>query len=231
MKRFKDADRLQHILDAISKIESFLLSFDRQSFLASPATQYAVCMEFVVIGEVAGKLSAGLCSRLPEISWNKFISMGNSLLSNSQDIDFNMIWDSAKNDLPVLKVQITGLLPTLCPPQQPATGNLQSKDNTGRHQCQLDELKKHREEIYEIARKHKAQTLYVFGSCARKEETPDSDVDFLVEFQDGTTLFDHGGLYYDLSQFLKRPVDVISLGGLKKGSEFERNVKEEMVLL
>ena len=36
---------------------------------------------------------------------------------------------------------------------------------------------------------------------------------------------------YDLSQFLKRPVDVISLGGLKKDSEFERSVKEEMVLL
>ena len=97
--------------------------------------------------------------------------------------------------------------------------------------CMLDELKKQRDEIYEIARRNKAKTVYVFGSCARKEETPESDVDFLVEFQDGATLFDHGGLYYDLSQFLKRPVDVISLRGLKKGSEFERSVKEEMVLL
>lgn len=97
--------------------------------------------------------------------------------------------------------------------------------------CMLDELKKQRDEIYEIARRNKAQKVYVFGSCARKEETSDSDVDFLVEFQDGASLFDHGGLYYDLSQFLKRPVDVISLGGLKKGSEFERSVKEEMVLL
>ena len=97
--------------------------------------------------------------------------------------------------------------------------------------CMLDELKKQRDEIYEIARRNKAKTVYVFGSCARKEETSDSDVDFLVEFQDGATLFDHGGLYYDLSQFLKRPVDVISLRGLKKGSEFERSVKEEMVLL
>ena len=97
--------------------------------------------------------------------------------------------------------------------------------------CMLDELKKQRNEIYEIARRNKARKVYVFGSCARKEETPESDVDFLVEFQDGATLFDHGGLYYDLSQFLNRPVDVISLGGLKKGSEFERNVKEEMVLV
>ncbi len=97
--------------------------------------------------------------------------------------------------------------------------------------CQLDDLKKHREEIYKIARRNKAEALYVFGSCARKEETPESDVDFLVKFQKGATLFDHGGLLYELSQYLKRPVDVISLGGLKKGSEFERSVKEEMVLL
>ena len=97
--------------------------------------------------------------------------------------------------------------------------------------CQLDELKKHRDEIYEIAKRNKAKKVYVFGSCARKEETPESDVDFLVEFQDGATLFDHGGLYYDLSQFLKRSVDVIDIDGIKKGSEFERSVKEEMVLL
>ncbi|MBO7088912.1 MAG: nucleotidyltransferase domain-containing protein, partial [Lentisphaeria bacterium] len=47
--------------------------------------------------------------------------------------------------------------------------------------CQLDRLHSLRREIYEIARKHKAEKVYVFGSCARKEETPDSDVDFLVD--------------------------------------------------
>ena len=38
--------------------------------------------------------------------------------------------------------------------------------------CQLDRLHSLRREIYEIARKHKADKVYVFGSCARKEETP-----------------------------------------------------------
>lgn len=97
--------------------------------------------------------------------------------------------------------------------------------------CQLDELQKHRSQIYEIARKRKAKTIYVFGSCARKEETPESDVDFLVEFQNGVSLFDHAGLINDLSDFLKRPVDVISLRGIRKGGTFENRVKEDMVLL
>lgn len=231
MKRFKDADRLQHILDAISKIDSFLQSYDRKSFLASNATTNAVCMLFVIIGDFAGKLSAGLCSRYPEIPWDKFISMGNSLLRDCHDIDFNMIWDSAKNDLPVLKSQITGILSTRCPLEQPTERNFQSEAEMGRTLYMLDELKRQRAEIYEIAKRNKAKMVFVFGSCARKEETPESDVDFLVEFQDGATLFDHGGLYYELSQFLKRPVDVIDMRGLKTGSEFERSVKEEMVLL
>ena len=40
--------------------------------------------------------------------------------------------------------------------------------------CQLDRLRSLRGELYAIARKHKADKVYVFGSCARKEDTPDS---------------------------------------------------------
>ena len=51
--------------------------------------------------------------------------------------------------------------------------------------CMLDEIRAKRDEIYAIARKHKAEKLWVFGSCARKEERPDSDVDFLVKRMPG----------------------------------------------
>ena len=40
--------------------------------------------------------------------------------------------------------------------------------------CMLDEIRAKRDEIYAIARAHKAEKLWVFGSCARKEETPDT---------------------------------------------------------
>ena len=51
--------------------------------------------------------------------------------------------------------------------------------------CMLDEIRAKREKIYAIARKHKAERLWVFGSCARREERPDSDVDFLVKWMPG----------------------------------------------
>ena len=54
----------------------------------------------------------------------------------------------------------------------------------------------------------------MFGSCARKEETPDSDVDFLVEFGEGSSLLSHVHLMNALRDFLGRKVDVVSTRGI-----------------
>ena len=94
---------------------------------------------------------------------------------------------------------------------------------------QLDKLKAQRKEIYRIARKHRARKLYVFGSCARREETPESDVDFLAEF-DKPSQFEHAGLEYDLAEYLNCPVDVVSTRALKNDS-FEHEIRKDMVLL
>ncbi len=78
----------------------------------------------------------------------------------------------------------------------------------------LDEIRAKRDEIYAVARAHKAEKLWVFGSCARKEETPDSDVDFLVEFGEGSSLLSHVHLMNALRDFLGRKVDVVSTRGI-----------------
>ena len=96
--------------------------------------------------------------------------------------------------------------------------------------CQLDRLHSLRREIYEIARKHKADKVYVFGSCARKEETPDSDIDFIAEFAPHSSLFDIGGLQYDLQKFLGCKVDLIPEDSLADDA-FAANARKEMILL
>ena len=80
--------------------------------------------------------------------------------------------------------------------------------------CMLDEIRARRDEIYAIARKHKAEKLWVFGSCARKEERPDSDVDFLVRFGADFGFGAQVGLGDDLNAYLGRKVDVVSERGL-----------------
>ena len=96
--------------------------------------------------------------------------------------------------------------------------------------CQLDRIRSLRGEIYEIARKHKADKVYVFGSCARMEETPDSDVDFIAEFQPHSSLFDLGGLQYDLQKLLGCKVDLIPEDSLAEDA-FAVNVRKDMILL
>ena len=80
--------------------------------------------------------------------------------------------------------------------------------------CMLDDVRARRDEIYGLARRHRAERLWVFGSCARKEERPDSDIDFLVEFGKGSSLLSHVHLIDDLKAFFGRKVDVVSTRGL-----------------
>ena len=65
-----------------------------------------------------------------------------------------------------------------------------------------------REEILQIAAKHGAFNVRVFGSVARGEARPDSDVDFLVEIEPKRSLFDYIALMQDLTELLGRKVDL-----------------------
>ena len=81
----------------------------------------------------------------------------------------------------------------------------------------IDELlKERREEILRIAAKHGARNVRVFGSVARGEADERSDVDFLVEFDPGRSLFDHAGLLVDLRELLGCEVDVVTQKGLRE---------------
>lgn len=55
----------------------------------------------------------------------------------------------------------------------------------------------------------------LFGSAARGEADPQSDVDLLVELEPGRSLFDLGGLQFELERLLSCPVDVVTERGLK----------------
>jgi predicted nucleotidyltransferase len=69
--------------------------------------------------------------------------------------------------------------------------------------------------IRTLARAHGARSLELFGSAARGEDRPDSDVDFIVELEPGRTLLDLIGLANDLEAALGRKVDTATRAGLK----------------
>ena len=76
-------------------------------------------------------------------------------------------------------------------------------------------LQSKREKILQIAARHGARKVRVFGSVARGEARRGSDIDFLVEMEEGRSLLDLAALILDLERLLKRPVDVASERGLR----------------
>ena len=79
----------------------------------------------------------------------------------------------------------------------------------------LDKLQADRAQILEIAAKHGAFNVRVFGSVARREETEESDIDFLIDCDRAkTTPWFPGGLLMDLQEFLGREVDVLTEQGV-----------------
>lgn len=76
-------------------------------------------------------------------------------------------------------------------------------------------LREQREEILVICARYGARNVRIFGSVARGDADEQSDIDFIVDLEEGRTLFDLGGLQYELELLLKRPVDIVTESGLK----------------
>ncbi len=95
----------------------------------------------------------------------------------------------------------------------------------------LETIKAKREELYEIARKHKAEKLWVFGSCARGEERPDSDIDFLVKFSDEARWSDDLGLTEAFRSIFGREVDLVRNTAVLTNKSFAWHVCPEAVLI
>lgn len=77
-------------------------------------------------------------------------------------------------------------------------------------------LQSKRGQILQIAARHGARKVRVFGSVARGTARRGSDIDFLVEMEEGRSLLDNAALVLDLERLLKRSVDVASERGLRR---------------
>ena len=90
-------------------------------------------------------------------------------------------------------------------------------------------LQSKRSQIIQIAARHGAQKVRVFGSVVRGDAGPDSDIDFLVDMEGGRSLLDLVKLSQDLEELLHRKVDVLTDGGLSP--HLEQHIHAEAVPL
>lgn len=89
-------------------------------------------------------------------------------------------------------------------------------------------VEERREEINAVVRGHRGRSVAIFGSVARGEERQGSDIDLLVEFEPGSSLFDLMRLEDELSALLGVQIDVVSAGGLKDRDD---DIRREALLL
>lgn len=80
-----------------------------------------------------------------------------------------------------------------------------------------------RSEVLESVYRNRGVSIALFGSVARGDDHPNSDIDFLVKFEPGSSLFDLLHLQDELEEILGCKVDVVSEGGLKDKDQHIRD--------
>jgi len=95
------------------------------------------------------------------------------------------------------------------------------------------QLRKFSPQIRNIAHKHGISRIFVFGSVARGDHSSESDVDFLVEMQEGASLFGVAGFGFETEKLLGVRVDVVPLSVLPvvTDRDFVLNIQKEAVAL
>lgn len=104
---------LNHILNAINLIETYIAGQTFDEFLHSNLHQDGIIRELEIIGEACKNLEKHFFKIYPQIPWEIIIATRNHLTHEYWDIDLEEIWNTATKDIPELKLQIEGILKSL----------------------------------------------------------------------------------------------------------------------
>lgn len=106
-------DYLEHILEAIERIDRYLSDMDEVTFLNDQKTQDAVVRNFEIIGEAAHNIEryhSEFAAAHSEVPWTVIYAMRNRVAHGYFKVDLEMVWKTIYTDLPELHIQIKNLL-------------------------------------------------------------------------------------------------------------------------
>ncbi len=101
---------LRHILDAIRWIEEYTHDMDYEGFRAAHLAQDGVIRQLEIIGEATKNLSREFREKHTDIPWKDMAGMRDKLIHQYFGVDIAAVWDTLKQDIPDLKIRITGIL-------------------------------------------------------------------------------------------------------------------------
>jgi len=111
--RLGDIVRLQHIIDAILEIESYLIDIDFSNFMENSMMRFACIKQMEIIGEASNHVSEDTKKKFSNIEWSQIVGMRNVFVHEYFGVDSSLIWEIIKSDLPDLKIKITEVLKSI----------------------------------------------------------------------------------------------------------------------
>lgn len=102
-------ERLEHSVKAISDIEAFTLGSTKESYLGNYTLVSATLFQFVIIGEAIMYANNTILSKY-DYPWHKVRGFRNFIVHEYHTIEFRIVWESIKIDLPELKKTILTIL-------------------------------------------------------------------------------------------------------------------------
>ena len=101
---------LQDIIEAISRIDDFIMGISIDTFRSDLKTQHAVIRNIEIIGEAVKRLPDEFKEKYPGIPWQPVGDMRNFLIHDYPDVIPDVVWKTVTDDLPLLKKQIQKIL-------------------------------------------------------------------------------------------------------------------------
>jgi uncharacterized protein with HEPN domain len=109
----RDKVYLGHIEQSIGKIEEYLKGIGFEELQNDDKSIDALARQLGIIGEAANNLSDDFKEKFPQLPYRGMISMRNFLIHEYPKTDCKSVWDTSKNDIPVLKKMVKHILKTL----------------------------------------------------------------------------------------------------------------------
>ena len=98
------------IIEAIEKIETYTEGYSYEEFMEDMKTKDAVVRNLEIIGEAAVKIPPEIRGKYSEIPWSQIVGLRNRLIHGYFVVDYEIIWEIIKNELPELKITIKKMI-------------------------------------------------------------------------------------------------------------------------